>query len=102
MFTNIRLGNFKSYADSGDIPLRPLTILVGPNNAGKSTLLQALLLLKQTLEDKASREALITSGPLIQMGIFNYLTRMADGFGLQLDAATERAAETGEGLWRRG
>ena len=36
------------------------------------------------------------------VGIFNYLTRMADGFGLQLDAATERAAETGEGLRRRG
>ncbi len=36
------------------------------------------------------------------VGIFNYLTRMADGFGLQLDAATERAAETGEGLQRRG
>ena len=35
------------------------------------------------------------------VGIFNYLTRMADGFGLQLDAATERAAQTGEAL-RRG
>ena len=35
------------------------------------------------------------------VGIFNYLTRLADGFGLQLDPQTERAAETGEGL-RRG
>ena len=30
------------------------------------------------------------------VGIFNYLTRMADGLGLQLDVGTERAAETGE------
>jgi len=75
MFTSIRLGNFKGYANSGDIPLRPLTILVGPNNAGKSTLLQALLLLKQTLEDKASRDVLITSGPLLQMGSFNDIVR---------------------------
>ena len=35
------------------------------------------------------------------VGIFNYLTRMADGLGLQLDVATERAAETGEALQKR-
>ncbi len=35
------------------------------------------------------------------VGIFNYLTRMADGLGLQLDPQTERASETGEAL-RRG
>jgi len=29
------------------------------------------------------------------VGIFNYLTRMADGFGLQLDAPTKAAAESG-------
>ncbi len=29
------------------------------------------------------------------VGIFNYLTRLADGLGLQLDAQTEEAAETG-------
>ncbi len=35
------------------------------------------------------------------VGIFNYLTRMADGLGLQLDPGTERAAETGEALRKR-
>ena len=34
------------------------------------------------------------------VGIFNYLTRLADGFGLQLDAATERASESGVALRR--
>jgi len=29
------------------------------------------------------------------VGIFNYLTRLADGFGLQLDAVTQQAADTG-------
>ena len=29
------------------------------------------------------------------VGIFNYLTRLADGLGLQLDAATLEAAQTG-------
>ena len=34
------------------------------------------------------------------VGIFNYLTRLADGFGLQLDAATQSASESGVALRR--
>ena len=34
------------------------------------------------------------------VGIFNYLTRLADGLGLQLDAGTRAASETGEALRR--
>ena len=34
------------------------------------------------------------------VGLFNYLTRLADGFGLQLDAKTQDAARTGISLKR--
>ncbi len=34
------------------------------------------------------------------VGLFNYLTRLADGFGLQLDGGTEAAAESGVALKR--
>jgi len=34
------------------------------------------------------------------VGIFNYLTRLADGLGLQLDEATRIASETGVALQR--
>jgi alkylhydroperoxidase family enzyme len=34
------------------------------------------------------------------VGIFNYLTRMADGLGLQLDPATEAAGQSGTALSR--
>ncbi len=34
------------------------------------------------------------------VGVFNHLTRLADGFGLQLDAQTLHASETGEALRR--
>lgn len=34
------------------------------------------------------------------VGVFNHLTRLADGFGLQLDAQTRAAAETGVALKR--
>lgn len=36
------------------------------------------------------------------VGVFNYLTRMADGFGLALDAGTKLASETGVPLQRDG
>jgi alkylhydroperoxidase family enzyme len=34
------------------------------------------------------------------VGIFNYLTRLADGLGLQLDAGTQEASRTGTALKR--
>jgi alkylhydroperoxidase family enzyme len=34
------------------------------------------------------------------VGIFNHLTRLADGFGLQIDPQTLAAAETGRTLTR--
>ncbi len=34
------------------------------------------------------------------VGIFNYLTRLADGFGLQLDEGVRQASETGVALTR--
>ena len=44
-------------------------------------------------------EACLEVGHIV--GIFNYLTRMADGFGLRLDPETEHAGATGEALRRR-
>ena len=47
MLTRIRLENFKSWREL-DMELAPLTLLFGTNSSGKSSVLQALLLLKQT------------------------------------------------------
>ncbi len=49
MITHIRMKNFKSWADSGKVKLAPLTGFFGTNSSGKSSLLQMLLLLKQTV-----------------------------------------------------
>lgn len=54
MLTRLRLKNFKSWADTGDVALRPITGFFGTNSSGKSSLLHALLLLKQTA-DSADR-----------------------------------------------
>lgn len=43
-------------------------------------------------------EACLEVGHIV--GIFNYLTRLADGFGLQLDPQTQEAGKTGAPLVR--
>ncbi|GIV75829.1 MAG: hypothetical protein KatS3mg050_0223 [Litorilinea sp.] len=50
MFTHLRFQGFKSWQDTGPLRLAPLTGFFGVNSAGKTALLQALLLLKQTVE----------------------------------------------------
>lgn len=47
----VTLERFKSYKDETRIELAPLTVLLGRNNGGKSSIIQSLLLLKQTLAD---------------------------------------------------
>jgi predicted ATPase len=45
---SIRLENFKAFKDSQPIPLKPITILIGKNSAGKSSILKAILASSQT------------------------------------------------------
>ncbi len=47
--TSITIENFKGIADRVTVPLRPITLLFGANSAGKSTILQALLYLRDLL-----------------------------------------------------
>ncbi|MBI3961040.1 MAG: DUF3696 domain-containing protein [Chloroflexi bacterium] len=50
MLTELRLQNFKSWEDTGPIRLASISGFFGSNSSGKTSLLQALLLLKQTAE----------------------------------------------------
>src|ERR1700688_2727147 len=48
--TRITVQGFKSLRDETSIRIKPLTILAGANSSGKSSIMQPLLLLKQTLD----------------------------------------------------
>ena len=50
MLKKLHIRNFKSWKDSGSIRLAPITVFFGANSAGKTSLLQFLLMLKQTSE----------------------------------------------------
>ena len=54
MFRKIVLENFKAFGTEQKIPLRPITLIYGPNSSGKTTILNSLLMLKQTYEESIS------------------------------------------------
>lgn len=67
MIENINLENFKCFTDLS-LSMRPLTLLTGFNAAGKSTAMQALLVIAQTCKEKINTPELIINGSLINLG----------------------------------
>ena len=68
MLKSIHLKNFKCFADE-KIPLLPLTVLSGVNGMGKSTVLQSLLVLRQSIiSNSIANEGALINGPLVSLG----------------------------------
>ncbi len=61
--TKIVVKGFKSIVEECEIDIRPLTILAGANSSGKSSIMQPLLMLKQTLEAPFDPGPLKIDGP---------------------------------------
>ena len=64
--SGITVRGFKSIGTEQHIDVRPLTILAGANSSGKSSFMQPLLLLKQTLESPGDPGALLLDGPNVR------------------------------------
>ncbi len=60
MLKSIRLKNFKLHEDTS-IEAAPITVFIGPNNSGKSSIFQALLILRQATHQ--TNELLLPSPP---------------------------------------
>ena len=67
MLTRIELRHFKCF-DVLKLPLSRLTLLSGTNASGKSSLLQALVLLHQTMRDHEWSKRLILNGSAVRLG----------------------------------
>lgn len=68
MLTNIKLKNFKCF-EQLDLECRPLNLLCGLNGTGKSSVLQALLVLRQSFETgRLLKGELVLGGERIDLG----------------------------------
>lgn len=72
MLTRIKLKNFRAFREEIDVRIRPITILIGRNSAGKSTLIKFLLMLQQSLESSAG-DFFATEGRHVSLGTFSDL-----------------------------
>ncbi|WP_010260655.1 DUF3696 domain-containing protein [Treponema primitia] len=70
MLTKWGLTNFKSIYEA-DIDLAPLTVLTGTNSSGKSSLIQSMLMVAQTLSSKVSSRSVVLNGFLTRLGQFS-------------------------------
>lgn len=93
MLTSLQLGNFKAFAATQNILIRPLTLIFGPNSAGKSSLLHELLFTRHAL-DKGELDTFRTDigGDAVDLGGFRQYIHRRDlsqrvEWGAELNAA---------------
>lgn len=70
MLTRWSLENFKPIRKLLDLPTAPLTVLAGLNSSGKSSFLQSILLIAQTLANQKLDDPLVLNGGLVRFGTF--------------------------------
>ena len=108
--TELRVGNFKAFGPTQVIPIRPITLIFGPNSAGKSSIIHSLILAHEL--QVAQRNRLTSDidvhrteigGPSVDLGGFQQFVHRARqrdkvelGFGLAL--ATESRWQYGKDL----
>ena len=80
MITEMVVDNFKAFGSRQEVPLSPITLIFGGNSAGKSTLIQGLLALRQSIVPSEpgpfflGRPAeLVVRGGLVDLGSFDAL-----------------------------
>jgi predicted ATPase len=89
MIRTLSLTNFKGFQSLNQLDIKPVTVLCGTNSSGKSSILQSILLLKQTLESQMPNQLLLLNGRLVHLGpfeevIFDRETDRRLGFDLNL------------------
>jgi predicted ATPase len=96
MIRSLYIQNFKCF-DRLSLKMAPLTLLTGFNAAGKSTTIQSLLLLAQTMRSLSIEPQLLLNGPLVSLGSpGEVLNQQNSSKEIQLGFSTEQA----NALWR--
>lgn len=103
MLTNISLANFRGFEEQISVRIRSITVLIGRNSAGKSSLIKFLQMLRQTLESQRD-EFFVTDGRYIQLGNWANLRnshshRRTFEFAVDIETSDIPAAEI-RSLWK--
>ncbi len=72
MLTELKLANFRIFDDEVSVRFRPITVLIGRNSSGKSSIIKFLLMLQQSL-DPGNPQFLSPEGDRVRLGVFSEL-----------------------------
>ena len=102
MIKTLYLENFKCFGQRTEIPMAPITLIFGQNSAGKSAILQSLLLLKQSVEASSPTDVLVprTENGLVDLGsyrdfVHDHDSSSAVSIGIMFDTTTAFADKHG-------
>ena len=85
---SIRIQNFRSFVDSGEIALDQVNVLIGANNSGKSSVLRALHLLQQGIGDSLADVRVGTTTAQVEIQLVEPSTCAPWGIGAEIAEAT--------------
>jgi predicted ATP-dependent endonuclease of OLD family len=74
MIRSISFQNYKSFKDKTTLDLKPITVLVGTNSSGKSSIIKLLGLLNQSYTHPRPGTFLTYDGPVVDMGDFKTIS----------------------------
>ena len=72
MLTELKLSNFRIFDDEVKVRFRPITVLIGRNSSGKSSIIKFLLMLQQSI-DPGRSQFLTAEGDRVNLGVFSQL-----------------------------
>lgn len=97
LLSELRLEGFKSVDREARVPLRPLTLIYGRNSSGKSSVIQSLLLVRQSL----THDSLQPNGEFVRLGSYAGLVHGQDesrNIRIGLTFASDRSIDSGIAL----
>ncbi len=91
------LGNFKAFADTQSLPIKPLTLIFGGNSSGKSSVIHALLLAREAVKDgRLDLAKTKIGGDAVDLGGFRQYVHRREA-GRQVEWAAELGPEALQG-----
>ena len=101
MLTELKLTNFRIFDDEVKVRFRPITVLIGHNNAGKSSVIKFLLMLQQSL-GLGKPQFLTPEGDRVQLGIFSELKNSrTTKRNLKFELTTQESTRTASHILKR-
>ena len=86
MLSELKLSNFRMFDDEVTVRFRPITVLIGRNSSGKSSIIKFVLMLNQSMLSESSQFPVVGGG-IVKMGNFKELKNTEtnkDSLGFEL------------------